>query len=344
MTTPSPTPPLKADFTFTGRIERAATEAARAEAHGADGVLVNEMRHDAFLQLALAAGATRRADLVSGVAIAFARNPMTVATAAYDVQRLSGGRMTVGLGSQVKPHITHRYGMPWSRPAARMKEFAGALRAIWHSWQTGERLRFRGEFYTHTLMTPMFDPGPLPSGPPRIWLAGVGPLMTAVAGEVADGLICHALTSADYLRQVTLPAVHKARESSEHAGQPFDVVGNALVATGRTQEEYAAALTATRERIAFYASTPAYRAVLDLHGWGELHDELHRLSVRGRWSEMGRLVDDDVLDAFALHGEPREVGRAVRDRFAGLCTRVTVSLSHDADDTLALDVLAGVRD
>lgn len=164
MTTPPA--PLKADFTFTGRIERTAAAAAHAEAHGADGVLVNEMRHDAFLQLALAAGATRRADLVSGVAIAFARNPMTVATAAYDVQRLSGGRLTVGLGSQVKPHITHRYGMPWSRPAARMKEFAAALRAIWHSWQTGDRLRFRGEFYTHTLMTPMFDPGPLPSGPP----------------------------------------------------------------------------------------------------------------------------------------------------------------------------------
>jgi probable F420-dependent oxidoreductase len=233
--------------------------------------------------------------------------------------------------------------MPWSQPAARMKEFASALRAIWHSWQTGERLRFRGDFYTRTLMAPMFDPGPLPSGPPRIWLAGVGPMMTAVAGEVADGLICHALTSADYLRRVTLPAVHKAREAAGRAAQPFDVVCNALVATGRTEEEYAAALTATRERIAFYTSTPAYRAVLDLHGWGGLQEELHRLSVRGRWEEMGRLIDDDVLDAFALHGEPEAVGRAVRERFVGLCTRVTVSLSHDADDTLALDVLGGAR-
>lgn len=344
------TAPLKTDVTFTGPIEHAAAAAARAEARGADGFLVNELKHDAFLQLAVAAGGTRRIGLATGVAIAFARSPMTVATAAWDVQRLSGGRAIVGLGSQVKPHITRRYSMPWSQPAARMREFAEALRAVWHSWQTGGRLAFRGDFYTHTLMTPMFDPGPLPSGPPAVWLAAVGPRMTAVAGEVADGLICHPLTSPDYLRRVSLPAVRAARESAGRAALPFDVAGTVLVATGRTEEEYAAALTATRERIAFYASTPAYLPVLELHGWGELQRELHRMSLRGRWQEMGRLVDDGVLDAFALHGEPREVGRAVRERFGGLYTRVSVSFSHDAhdahdaDDTVALDVLEAVRE
>ncbi|WP_377267510.1 TIGR03617 family F420-dependent LLM class oxidoreductase [Peterkaempfera sp. SMS 1(5)a] len=336
-------PSLKVDHTFTGRIEQAAAAAVLAEEYGADGFLVNEARHDAFLQLAMAASRTRRTELASGVAVALARNPMTVATAAYDVQRLSDGRTIVGLGSQIKPHITRRYSMPWSQPAARMREFTAALRAIWHSWQTGDKLDFRGDFYTHNLMTPMFDPGPLASGPPRIWLAGVGPRMTAVAGEAADGLICHALTSAEYLRQVTLPAVSQARAGAGREAQPFDIVGTALVATGRTEEEYAAALTATRERIAFYASTPAYRAVLDLHGWGGLHEELYELSTRSCWQEMGRLIDDEVLDTFALTGEPQAVGQALHERFGGLCTRITVSLSRDADDTLALDVLAGAR-
>ncbi|MFF3561613.1 TIGR03617 family F420-dependent LLM class oxidoreductase [Streptomyces sp. NPDC002574] len=338
------TAPLKTDVTFSGRIEQAAAAAALAEARGADGFVVNELQHDAFLQLAVAAAGTRRIALTTGVAIAFARNPMTVATAAWDVQRLSGGRAIVGLGSQVKPHITRRYAMPWSQPAARMREFTEALRAVWHSWQTGGRLAFRGDFYTHTLMTPMFDPGPLPSGPPLVWLAAVGPRMTAVAGEVADGLICHPLTSPEYLRRVSLPIVHDAREKAGRTGRPFDVAGTALVATGRTEEEYAAALTATRERIAFYASTPAYLPVLELHGWGGLQRELHRMSVRGQWQEMGRLVDDDVLDTFALHGEPGAVGRALRERFGGLYTRVSVSFSHDADDTLALDVLASARE
>ncbi|MFD0112503.1 TIGR03617 family F420-dependent LLM class oxidoreductase [Streptomyces sp. NPDC058320] len=343
------TAPLKVDFNFTGRIDQAAAAAALAEQRGVDGMLVNEAKHDAFLQLGLAAGTTRRIDLASTVAIAFARTPMTVATAAYDVQRLSAGRAVIGLGSQVKPHITRRYSMPWSQPAARMREFAGALRAIWHSWQTGDKLDFRGDFYTHTLMTPMFDPGPLPSGSPRLWLAAVGPLMTAVAGQVADGVICHPLTSADYLRKVTLPSVQDSRAKAQAAqgirpdAPSFDVVGTALVATGRTEEEYAAARTATRERIAFYASTPAYRAILELHGWGDLQEELHRLSTQGRWQEMGLLIDDTVLDTFAVTGEPETVGRTLHQRFGGLCTRLTVSFSHDTDDTLALDVLAGVR-
>ncbi|MFI6284600.1 TIGR03617 family F420-dependent LLM class oxidoreductase [Streptomyces sp. NPDC051018] len=340
--------PLSIDFVFTGGTDRAASAAALAEERGVDGFLTHEIKHDPLIQLALAAQSTGRIDLATAVTIAFARTPMTLATSAYDVQRLSGGRLTIGLGSQIKPHITRRYGMEWSRPAARMREFAGALRAIWHSWETGDKLDFRGDFYTHTLMTPTFDPGPVASGPPRIWIAGVGPMMTAVAGQAADGLICHAFTTTDYLRQVTLPALGAARAKAEadgerRAGLPLDVVCTSLVATGRTEEEYEASLTTVRERIAFYASTPAYRAVLDLHGWGELHESLHRLSTEGRWQEMGLLIEDDVLNTFAVTGEPAVAGRELRKRFDGLCTRVTCSVDNDPDGTLALDVLEAAR-
>lgn len=343
------TRPLKVDVSVgAGRPEDTADHAARAEERGADAVLVAETSHDPFMRLVPAALRTSRVQLGTGVAIAFARTPMTLAHSAYDLQRYSGGRAVIGLGSQIKPHITRRYGMPWSRPAARMREYVLAVREIWHSWQTGDKLDFRGDFYTHTLMTPMFTPEPLPHDAPPLWLAGVGPLMIRTAGEVADGLICHPLTSPAYLRDAVLPTVRAARVGAEADKAPwtdrtFDVTASVMVVTGRTEEELAASATATRERIAFYASTPAYLPVLELHGWQARHEELNTLSKQGRWQEMGRLVDDDVLNTFAVVGEPAEAGRALRARYAGLLTRVTVSLVHEASDGLALDVLDGVR-
>ncbi|WP_405904123.1 TIGR03617 family F420-dependent LLM class oxidoreductase [Streptomyces sp. NBC_00656] len=349
-TGPPPETPhaLKIDVTVGKRPEETASAAARAEERGADGVLVGETNHDPFMRLALAAGRTSRIELGTGVAIAFARTPMTLAHSAFDLQRLSGGRAVIGLGSQIKPHITKRYSMPWSRPAARMREYACAVRAIWHSWQTGDQLDFRGDFYTHTLMTPVFAPEALPQGTPPLWLAGVGPLMIEVAGRVGDGLICHPLTSVDYLRQAILPTVRAARARAEADGsdwtnRPFDVVGTPMVATGRTEEEFAEAIRATRERIAFYASTPAYLPVLRLHGWEALHEELNPLSREGRWREMGLLVDDDVLNAFAVVGEPATAGRVLRERFGGLLTRATIGMVHEAPADLVFDVLDGAR-
>ncbi|WP_377267477.1 TIGR03617 family F420-dependent LLM class oxidoreductase [Peterkaempfera sp. SMS 1(5)a] len=341
--------PLKTDVGVgMDRPEDTAAYAARAEQRGADAVLVAETSHDPFMRLAMAAGRTSRVELGTGVAIAFARTPMTLAHSAFDLHRYSGGRAVIGLGSQIKPHITRRYSMPWSRPAARMREYVTAVREIWHSWQTGEKLDFRGDFYTHTLMTPMFAPEALPQGTPPLWVAGVGPLMIQAAGEVGDGLICHPLTSADYLSQSILPAVAAARTKSVADGalwtsRPFDVTGSVMVVTGRTEEELAASATVTRERIAFYASTPAYLPVLELHGWGDLHEELNTLSKQGRWEEMGTLVDDEVLNTFAVVGEPAAAGRALRERFQGLLTRVTVSLVHEPSEDLVFDVLDGVR-
>lgn len=336
---------MKADFMFAGDPSGVTATAAAAEAACVDGFLVPETSHDAFLALAVAATATSRIQLGSAVAIAFARSPMTVATCGYDLQRLSGGRLLLGLGPQVRPHITHRYGMPWSRPAARMREFVMAVRAIWSSWQEGARLDFRGDFYTHTLMTPMFDPGPLRHGNPQIFLAAVGPEMTQVAGEVADGLICHPLTTPQYLSGSMLPLLSAARNGTAGAARrDFPIAGEVLVATGSSEQELSAAIAATRRQVAFYASTPAYRAILDHHGWGDLQTELNVLSKRGAWATMTELVSDEMLETFAVVAEPAAVGERVTRRFAGLLDRVVLIFPRQPALTAALAALHGVRE
>lgn len=337
--------PLRLDVTATGGPAGALDLAVEAERRGFDRLVMSETSYNPFLQLARAADRTESIELATGVAIAFARTPMSLAYEAWGLHEASGGRAVIGLGSQVKPHIVRRFGMEWSRPAARMSEYIAAVRAIWHSWQTGERLAFRGEFYSHTLMTPVFAPDPNPQGTPPILLAGVGPLMTEAAGAVADGFISHPFTSIEYLTGTVLPRVRAARAKSEAeeaswTSRPFEVVGNVLTATGRTEEELADNLRRVRERVAFYASTPAYRGVLETHGWGQLHDELHTLSVRGRWQEMGELIDDEVFDAFAVAGEPAAAAREIHRRYAGVVDRLSVSGPEDAAPEPLLDVLS----
>jgi probable F420-dependent oxidoreductase len=316
---------------------------ARAERAGYDGLWLSELAHDPFLGLALAATVTERVELGTAVALAFARNPMSTAVLAHDLQALSGGRLLLGLGTQVKAHITRRFGMPWSRPAARMREYVAALRAIWTAWDTGERLHFRGEFYEHTLMTRVFRPAPHGHGQPPVLLAGVGTALTEVAGEVADGFVPHGFTTARYLREVTLPALRRGRERRGADLDGFQVSGLPFVALGRTEEELAAAVAAVRDRIAFYGSTPAYRGVLDLHGWGALADELHGLSRVGRWAEMGSLVDDDVLDAFAVVGGPVEAAAELLRRYGDVFTRLTPHTPYPVDDRLVDELAAAVR-
>jgi probable F420-dependent oxidoreductase len=285
----------------------AGDRAARAEELGYDGFWLAETKHDPFIALTVAAGRTGEIELGTSIAVAFARNPMSTAVLANDLQLLSGGRFQLGLGSQIEPHIAKRFSMTWSKPAARMREFVLAVQAIWHSWATGERLAFRGEFYRHTIMTPMFDPGPNPHGNPKIHLAGVGELMTEVAGEVADGFLCHSFTTGRYLREVTVPALERGRAKAGKSLEGLEISSLPFVATN--EEEIAE----VKRQIAFYGSTPAYRKVLDLHGWGELGDELHRLSRRQQWAEMTALISDDVLHEFALVGSPAEVADRLRE-------------------------------
>ncbi|BCY07640.1 LLM class F420-dependent oxidoreductase [Actinoplanes sp. L3-i22] len=318
------------DFTAQVSASPAEAEAAAvsAEQVGYDGFGAAETRHDVFTTLALVARATERISLQSGIAVAFARNPMNVAVLANDLQLISEGRFRLGLGSQVKPHIERRFSMPWSRPAARMEEFVAALRAIWHAWATGERLMFRGEFYKHTLMTEFFDPGPNPHGNPPVELAAVGELMTAVAGRVADGLLVHPLTSVPYLRERILPALREARGGSLDG---FNLGLSAMVVLGTDEERRATAEEAVRRQIAFYASTPSYRAVLDVHGWGELADRLNVLSRRQDWAAMTAEITDEVLDAFAVAGDPVAVAEKLKTRFGTDIDRISLYTPYDAD-------------
>lgn len=331
---------VRLDIAFHGDPARAPALAAEAERRGVAGVFAAEAAHDPYLTLGLAATASEKITLGTSIAVAFARTPMATAYSAWDVQRLSGGRMVLGLGTQIKAHITRRYAMPWSDPAARMADYVAALRAIWASWQRGEPLDHQGDFYQHTLMPPLFSPGPVPAGPPPVWLAAVGPKMLATAGEVADGLICHPLLSRSYLEQAVLPAIQRSRAGGAHAGEPFTVSALCMVATGRTEEDLAAAVAGVRHQIGFYASTPAYRPVLDHHGWGDLHPEAHRLTKQGRWGELGDLIDDEVLAAFAVVGDLPSAAAGLAERFAGLAERTTVSMPYEADEALALDLVS----
>ena len=301
------------------------------EAAGYDGLWSAETSNDPFMPLLLAAEHTERIELGTGIAVAFARNPMTLAQIGYDLQYYSGGRFILGLGSQIKPHITKRFSMEWSRPAARMREMILAIRAIWAAWAGEEKLRFKGDFYTHTLMTPFFDPGPNPHGNARIFLAGVGDKMTEVAGEVADGFLCHGFTTESYLREVTLPALERGLATTGRSRDDFEISGPFFVVTGTNEEEMEQSVAATKQQMAFYGSTPAYRPVLEHHGWGDLQGELNSMSKQGKWAEMAGLIDDDMLGAFAVVGEPEDIAAGIASRYGGVVDRISFYAPYQSD-------------
>jgi len=321
----------------------AVATAKRAEEDGFDGVWCAEASHDPFLPLILAAEHTERIELGTGIAVAFARNPMSTAVLANDLHAFSEGRFLLGLGSQIRPHITKRYSMPWSHPAARMREFIMAMRAIWAAWNDGEKLAFRGDFYTHTLMTPFFDPGPNPHGTPTVFLAAVGERMTEVAGEVADGLLAHGFTTARYMREITVPALERGLARSGRRREDFQISYPAMMITGTTEAELQGAVKAVKAQLAFYASTPAYKPVLDLHGWGDLFEDLNRLSKRGEWEQMGELIPDDMVDAFAVSGPPEDIPAKVIERYDGMVTRVSFYAPYRLARERTRQILEGFR-
>jgi probable F420-dependent oxidoreductase len=334
---------MKIDGGIWGGLDKAGPAAAQQEARGYDGIWVPETSHDPFLPLVLAAEHTERLDLATGIVVAFARNPMTLAQVSWDLQAASQGRFILGLGSQIKPHITRRFSMPWSSPAARMREMILAIRAIWESWNQGTKLDFRGDFYSHTLMTPFFNPGPNPHGDARVFLAGVGELMTQVAGEVADGFLCHGFTTRQYLDEVTLPNLAKGRAKAGKAMDGFQLAGPMFVVTGRDEAEMAEAAKGVKGQIAFYGSTPAYRPVLELHGWGDLQEELNRLSKEGRWAEMGNLIDEDMLATFAVVAPLDEVAGALKERWGDVLDRLSFYTPYDTDRAQWDEVIADLK-
>jgi probable F420-dependent oxidoreductase len=329
---------MKIDTTIMGSLLDSAPRAHAAEEVGFDGVWVAETAHDPFLALGAASATTSRVTLGTNIAVAFARSPMTVAITANDLQTMSRGRLVLGLGSQIRPHITRRFSMPWSSPAARMKEYVGALRAIWQAWAEGGPLDFQGEFYRHTLMTPMFSPGPNEFGLPPVYLAAVGKRMLTVAAEAADGLLCHPFVTERYLREVIMPTLTGSRPDLTG----YAICGMPIVATGRDEAEQAQSLAAARMQIAFYASTPAYRPVLDLHGWGGVYDEMHALSLAGRWADMGERLDDEVVRTIAIVAEPDEVAAALDERFGGMLTRCALSTRAGVDPATWAPTVAAI--
>jgi len=332
-----------ADLSLGKRSAEAPALARTAEKLGFDGVWIGETRSDPFLALALATQASATLRLGTGVAIAFARSPMTLAYTAYELAGLSRGRFVLGLGSQVESHVRRRFSMPWSAAAPRMREFVQALRAIWATWHDGARLDFRGEHYTHTLMTPYFSPERHEFGPPPIFLAGVGARLTEVAGEVCDGFLFHPFTTERYLREVTLPALARGRARAGKTLDGFRVHGPLFASPARDEREREAVERISRQQFAFWASTPAYRPVLELHGWGELQTELARLAREGRWNDLGPAVDPAIFRAFATIEAPAKLGAALLDRYGTLIDGVTFGSTHPVDPELLAPTLQTLR-
>jgi probable F420-dependent oxidoreductase len=326
-----------------------AGRAHAAAAAGAAGLFTLEANRDVFFPLLVAAQSGAPVQLYPNVAIAFPRSPMHVAYQAWDLQRISGGRFALGLGSQIRPHIEKRYSATWHKPVPQLREFVAATRAIFACFHEGRRLDFRGDYYTFTLMTPTFVPAPLSADgsiePPPIWTGALGPLMTSAAAQEADGVIIHPFNSERYLREHTLPRVDIGLAKSGRSRDRFTVIVTAITCCYDEDDEpgRTAAIGAARANLAFYASTPSYRVTLDAHGWGDLQPELNALSKAGRWADMAAQITDEMVDTLAVHGTPERVGAEIRRRYAGIADRVALSVPGALDGEHLTRLLAATR-
>jgi probable F420-dependent oxidoreductase len=327
----------------TRRWREAAPFAVAAEAAGFDALTTVELGHDPFAPLAFAALATERIGLTTSVAVAFPRSPTVIASQAWDLHANSGGRFVLGLGSQVKGHNERRFGVAWSPPAPRLRDYVGALRAVWRCWETGEQLDYRGTHYNLTLMTPDFSPEPTGLPPIPVTIAAVGEAMLRVAGEVCDGVRLHPLCSRRYLEEVCLPQLRAGMQRGGRRRQNFELHGGGFVATGPDEAAVAAAIDTVRLRVALYGSTRTYLPILSLHGLGDLGLKLHRLSVEGRWSEMPGEVSEDVVRLFAACGTYRDIAGAIEARFGGLADAIDLGFPADAPPGLQRELLADIR-
>ena len=327
-----------ADLVIDGATTASTPNGCAAEAAAFEELQLNaawtfEASHDPFLPLALAAERTHSIELGTAIAVAFARNPMTCAITAWDLQRLSNGRFILGLGTQIKPHITKRYSETWSQPATRMREYIAALHAIWDNFQTGQTLDFRGDFYTHTLMTPFFSPGPINVDRPKVYVAGVGPKMVEIIGHSADGFFVHPFHTPDHMQAETLPVLRAAADSAGRGPEDVTIACLTIVAMGRDDAEVAYARRKAAAQLAFYGSTPAYAGVLEYHGYEHLQPELNQLSKQGAWKAMSEKIDDDLVDLLCVSGTPSEVGAKLKERnqFADRSTMMFYGAPPDPD-------------
>ena len=307
---------LDASIGLSTNLKDVGALARAAESAGIDAIWTSETQHDPFLPLTLVAASTSRLHFGTAVAIAFARSPLVVAHTAWDLAKQSQGRFILGLGTQVKAHIERRFGMAWTPPVPRLREYVQAIRAIWNAWQTGARLNFRGEAYKLTLMSPFFSPGPIEHPDIPIFIAGVGAPLCKLAGEVADGFHVHPYHTRKYLSEVVLPALAAGAQKANRDRSAIEIGTMAFVALNANEIE------AQRAQVAFYASTPSYRPVLDLHGWGSIGEQLGALAARGQWAEMPKLISDEMLETFVIVGSWNDIAAQLRAKYAGLLDRV----------------------
>ncbi len=333
---------MKVDVMLPGSLARAADRARELEAVGVDGLFTFENAHDVFFTLVAAAPVTSL-DLMTNVAIAFPRSPMHLANAAYDLQALSRGHFSLGLGTQVKAHVERRYGSQWDKPVAKMREWVEAIKAILDHWQQGTPLRFEGRYTTHTLMTPAFNPGPNQYGVPKVLVGALGPLMNEMAAEVADGVLVMPFNTARHMEQRTLPAIERGLTTAGRSRDDIEVTVEVITAVGRTDEELEKA-RAAKFLVAFYGSTPAYKGVLDAHGWGDVQPELNAMSKRGLWAEMGELITDEMFETLAVVGRPDEVAAEIHRRYGSCADRAAVYFpGYEASDELVAEVAAAIK-
>ena len=333
---------IKIDAPISADMQQIVAQAKRLEQLGYDGLRLAELDHDPFLPLTLAAEHTRSIELVTSVAVAFARNPMSMAILANDLNHFAQGRFVLGLGSQVKPHIQRRFSMPWHKAAAQMREFIEAMHAIYDCWYDGAELAYQGQYYQHTLMPKTFTPTNLWPTRPRIALSATGPLMTKLAAEQADGMIMHPFSSATYIREVTLPAIEAGLIQRGRTLNDFELDYAPMIATGTDEASIQTSIAQLRDRIAFYACTVAYKPVLDIHGWGDLQDELISLNRQHNKAAMASLITDEMVATIGIVGSPEQVIDTMRERFDGVISRTGFNAPNLSEDHLK-DLLERLR-
>ncbi len=317
-----------------GDFGDAAARAKRAESLGFDALWSAETQHDAFLPLVLAAEHTSRIQLGTAIAVAFPRSPMTLAYIGWDLQKMSNGRFIMGLGTQIKPHIERRFGVAWDRPTPRLREYILALRHIWNCWQTDGKLNFRGEMYKLTLMAPFFNPGPIAHPHIPIFIAGVNEYLCRLAGELCEGFHVHPFHTPKYLAEFILPEIEKGLRKGGRSRKDIELSSSVFVIAGDSQEELGQSREMTRQQIAFYASTPTYHPVFEMHGWKDTANELSSLAARGKWAEMPKLVTDPMLAVFAEEGSYAELPAKIKKRYTGLLDRLGYYTEGGSDEQL----------
>ncbi len=316
----------------TNKLSEISEQAARAEALGFDSLALAELTVDPFLSSTLAAQHTSHAEIKTAIAVAFPRSPMTTAYMAWNIQQLAGGRFELGLGTQVKGHNERRFSTPWVSPGPRLKEYIVSLRAIWDTWQNGTPLDYHGKFYNFSLMIPVFDPGPIPQPRIPISISAVNKYMLKLGGEVADGIQLHSFCTPKYVHEVVLPTVEEGARKAGRSLQDVAVTGGCFIVADTPGKDLDAQVESLRERIAFYASTRTYKSVMDVHGWGDVTLDLHRLSLKGKWKEMTVLITDEMVEAFAIFGAYDALPGLIEKRYGGWASSVSLGVPDGPDD------------